>query len=125
MARVLKAGEGTRLDLPGRAATEIAGAGAGTASTTVRIVEIAPGPSSRGPHVHDGFEEVIHVLEGHGRFRADSGATEIGPGDTVIVPPGERHATENTGEGTLRLVCAFPVADIRPGTREFASWDDA
>lgn len=120
MARVVRAGTGRRLDLPGRVSTEIAGG----AATTVRLVEIAPGLTTRGPHAHEDFEEVIHVLEGQGRFRTDAGSHEVGPGDTVIVPPGERHATENTGDGPLKLICAFPVPDIRPGTREFDIWDD-
>lgn len=120
MATIVRAGKGKSLYLPGRASTEIAGG----ASTTVRLVEIGPGPPTRGPHVHEGFEEVIHVLEGEGRFRTDTGAQRIGPGDTLIVPPGERHATENAGTTPLRLICAFPVADIRPGTREFERWDD-
>lgn len=124
MVRHVRAGQGTRLDLPGRASTEIAAAGLGADATTVRIVEIAAGSGPRAPHVHDGFEEVIHVLSGQGRFRTDAGVLEIGPGDTVIVPPGERHATEQVGDVPLRLVCAFPVADIRPGTREFDNWND-
>ena len=117
MARRVAAGEGTRLDLPGRLSIEILGE-----ATTLRLVEIAPGMPRRGPHVHDGFEEVIHVIDGTGRFRSDGGEIALAPGDTVIVPAGERHATENTGAGPLRLVCAFPVPDIRPGTREFGEW---
>lgn len=124
MARVVRSGKGQRLDLPGRASMEIAGRALGTASTTVRLVEIAPGPTDRGPHVHDDFEEVIHILSGSGILKTSGGDHEIGPGDTVIVPPGECHQTVNDGGVPLRLVCAFPVADIRPSTREFRNWDD-
>lgn len=119
MARIVRSGDGTRLDLPGRRATEIAGT-----ATTLRLVEIAPGQETRGPHVHRTFEELIHVLSGAGRIRTDGGTHDIGAGDTVIVPAGERHATENVGNGPLLLLCAFPVPDIRPDTQEFESWSD-
>ena len=125
MARIVRQGEARVLDLPGRIATEVASAATGASSSTVRLVEIAPGTTSRGPHLHDGFEEVIHVLEGKGMLRTDGGDHPLAPGDTALVPSGERHQTVNVGNATLALVCVFPVADIRPGTREFESWGSA
>jgi hypothetical protein len=41
----------------------------------------------------------------------------------VLVPAEQLHATYNTGSTTLRLLCFFPVSDIRPGTEEFTSWE--
>ncbi len=125
MARIVRRGEGRVLGLPGRNAIEVASAATGAASSTARLVEIAPGTSSRGPHVHDGFEEVIHVLDGEGVLKTDGGDHALAPGDTALVPPGERHQTVNTGDMTLTLFCVFPVADIRSGTRELESWDSA
>lgn len=125
MARIVRRREAQVLDLPGRIATEVASAATGASSSTVRLVEIAPGTTARGPHVHDGFEEVIHVLEGKGALRTDGGDHPLSPGDTALVPAGERHQTVNIGNVTLALLCVFPVADIRPGTREFESWDSA
>ncbi len=125
MARIVRRNEGQALGLPGRNATEVASATTGATSLTVRLVEIAPGTTTRGPHVHDGFEEVIHVLEGEGVLKTDGGDHALAPGDTALVPPGERHQTVNAGDVTLTLFCVFPVADIRPGTRELESWDSA
>ncbi len=125
MARIVLRNEGQVLDLPGRIATELASAATGASTTTVRLVEISPGSTARGPHVHDGFEEVIHVLEGKGVLKTEGGDHPIAPGDTALVPSGERHQTVNTGDVTLTLFCVFPVADIRPGTRELESWDSA
>lgn len=122
---VIPLAAGRALSLPGRASTEVVGAPEGAAST-LRIVEIAPETPDaprRGPHVHDGFEEVIHVAAGTGVMQTDGGELPLKPGDTVLVHPGERHATYNTGAEPLRLVCFFPVPDIRPGTREFPGWD--
>lgn len=126
MAKLIAIGEAKTMNLPGRRSREIVGATAGAANSTVRLVEIdadKPGANPRGPHVHRGFEECIHVLAGEGVTRTESGEYRISAGDTVIVPPGERHATYNTGSSVLQLICFFPVNDIRPGTEEFASWD--
>jgi quercetin dioxygenase-like cupin family protein len=39
-------------------------------------------------------------------------------GDAIVIPPGEKHATQNTGSEPLILLCFFPVGDIRQGTAE-------
>lgn len=128
MARLLAQGEARQMALPGRRAAELVGAASGAEGCSVRLVEIdplPPGAPERGPHVHLGFEECIHVLAGRGVTRTPGAALAIGPGDTLLVPPGELHATSAAGPGVLRLICFFPVADIRPATREFASWEEA
>lgn len=124
MARLLRQAEALRLDLPGRSAIEVVSAATGARAATFRLVEIAPGPADRGPHIHDGFEEVIFVLAGHGEIRTPSGALPLVPGDTVLVPPNEPHASFNTGSEPLRLACFFAVSDIRPGTAELTGWDN-
>ena len=127
MAQLIGAKGADFLALPGRRSREVIGADCGADRCTVRIVEIlpeGPGDKRRGPHVLDGFEECSHVLAGCGVTRTDTGALPVGPGDTVLIPAGERHATYNTGTEILRLVCFFPIADIRPATREFDGWDD-
>ena len=119
MARLRKKADGERLVLPGRIATEVVGAGSGARGVTVRLVEVqppGPGEVERGPHVHHGFEECIHVLSGRGVTHAGGRAHPLEPGDTLLVPPGERHKTMCTGSEPLMLVCFFPVPDIRPGT---------
>jgi mannose-6-phosphate isomerase-like protein (cupin superfamily) len=127
MVKVIALADARAMSLPGRTAREIIAAHAGAERMTVRLVEIAPakpGEIGRGPHVHQGFEECIHVLDGRGITRTDTGEFPVAAGDTVLVPPGERHATYNTGSTRLRLLCFFPVNDIRPGTREFADWSE-
>lgn len=125
MAKVIALEDARAMNLPGRRAYEIVGLNAGAASSTVRLVEIEPeraGDARRGPHVHHGFEECIHVLSGEGMTRTDEGEYPVAAGDTVLVPAEQRHATYNTGSVVLRLLCFFPVNDIRPGTVEFPSW---
>lgn len=41
-------------------------------------------------HIHPG-EQVLYVLDGRGRVGTDAEEVEIGPGDVVYAPPGERH----------------------------------
>ncbi len=126
MVRVIAQKDARAMNLPGRRALEIVGLGTGSVHSTIRLVEIdpdKPGAKRRGPHVHHGFEECIHVLAGEGVTRTDAGDFPVSAGDTVLVPAGERHATYNTATGVLRLLCFFPINDIRPGTEEFVSWD--
>ncbi len=128
MARVVTLDSARRMELPGRRAQELVGAPVGAQNTTIRLVEIdplPPGAPERGPHVHIGFEESIHVLSGNGITRTPHGEYPLKPGDTILIPSGEIHATRAVGGETIRLFCFFPVADIRPATREFASWEEA
>ena len=128
MARVVPLDAVRQMSLPGRRARELIGAGEGAGGSTLRLVEIdplPPGAPERGPHVHDGFEESIHVLSGTGVTRTPRENFRLKPGDTILIPSGELHATTNDGEDVLRLLCFFPVPDIRPATREFASWEEA
>ncbi len=121
MARVCTQAEAKRLGLPGRTALELVSGEKGARAVTLRMVEIpvpAPGETPRGPHHHSDFEECIYVLSGRGTTHADSGTYELRAGDALLVPPGEKHVTRNTGTEPLLLLCFFPVADISGGTRE-------
>jgi mannose-6-phosphate isomerase-like protein (cupin superfamily) len=79
----------------------------------LRVVEVLPtakaGP--RHPHSHRGMEEVIYVERGSGKAWIDGEIAKIGPGDTILIPPGARHMMINTGRGLLKLFCAFSAAD--------------
>jgi mannose-6-phosphate isomerase-like protein (cupin superfamily) len=121
MARVYTQAEATNMGLPGRKALEIVSGEKGARGVTLRLVEIPvpePGDSPREPHTHSDFEECIFVLSGHGTTFADSGEFPIQPGDTLLMPPGEKHVTRNTGSEPLLLLCFFPVADITTSTQE-------
>ncbi len=121
MARVCTQAEAKRLGLPGRTALELVSGEKGARAVTLRLVEIpvhAAGETPRGPHQHSDFEECIYVLSGRGTTHADSGSFELRAGDALLVPPGEKHLTRNTGNEPLLLLCFFPVADISAGTRE-------
>jgi len=124
MAKVLTQAQATSMGLPGRKSLEIVSGEKGSRAVTLRLVEI-PVPKSgdvkRGPHYHQGFEECIFVMSGEGCTEADSGSHPLKAGDTILIPPGEKHMTRNTGTVPLVLLCFFPVADITQRTREPAS----
>jgi quercetin dioxygenase-like cupin family protein len=128
MAKVVKPADAGRLSLPGRQSSEIVSGPLGADKVSFRLVEIAPlepGAPPRGPHVHFDFEECIYVLSGEGATETETGEHPVEAGDTILIPPGELHATRATGGGPLTLLCFFPVADVGSGTKEFASWDEA
>ena len=122
MARVYTKADGKRLTLPGRISQEIICGESGARGVTVRLVEVPPakpGETPRGPHVHHDFEECIYVLTGEGVTHSGGREYPLKPGDTLLVPSGEKHKTICTSGDPLKLVCFFPIADIRPGTQEF------
>ena len=121
MARVFTQAEAKQLGLPGRKALEIVSGERGSRGVTLRLAEIPvpePGETPRGPHQHKDFEECIYVLSGTGTAYADSGEFPLKPGDTLLMPAGEKHVTRNTGTEPLLLLCFFPVSDIAKGTGE-------
>lgn len=124
MVQLLQQADAKLLNLPGRRSRE-AVSGALGSRMSLRIVEIAPrqaGETTRGPHLHRDFEECIYVLAGQGTMHAESGEYPAGPGDILLVPPGEKHMTVNNGHEPLVLLCFFPVPDVGAGTVEFASF---
>ena len=121
MARVLTQAQAKSMGLPGRKSLEIVSGEKGSASVTLRLVEIPvakPDDTLRGPHYHQGFEECIFVLSGQGCTEAEGGVHPLKTGDTILIPSGEKHVTRNTGKEPLVLLCFFPVADITKRTQE-------
>ncbi len=106
MARVLTQSQAKSMGLPGRKSLEIVSGEKGSMAVTLRLVEIPvpkPGEPARGPHHHQGFEECIFVMAGEGCTEADSGRYPLKAGDTILIPPGEKHVTRNTGTEPLQL----------------------
>lgn len=121
MAKLFTQAEGKQLGLPGRKALEIVSGARGSRNVTLRLAEIPvpqTGEQPRVAHQHNDFEECIFVLAGEGTTFADSGEYPLKPGDTLLMPAGEKHVTRNTGKEPLLLLCFFPVPDITTGTRE-------
>ena len=70
------------------------------ASFTLVVEIFAPGGATP-PNTHRAAQEAFFVLRGTGRARAGDTWREIGPGDTLMLPPETEHVVENTGAGKL------------------------
>jgi len=54
-------------------------------------------------HYHRVSEEIYFVLDGRGAMEVDGDERELGPGDTVLIPPGAWH--EIRALEPLRFLC--------------------
>ncbi len=51
-------------------------------------------------HSHE-HEQISHVIQGRLRFVVDEEAVEIGPGETLLIPPNVPHSAEVVGDETV------------------------
>ena len=80
----------------------------GAPNFIMRIFDIEPGFSTLY-HDHP-WEHEIFIINGEGTARSgDQEETTIREGDTIFIPPNEKHCLMNTGDGTLRLICLVPA----------------
>lgn len=56
-------------------------------------------------HKHLRTEELYHITAGRGLMTLDAERFEVGPGDTVCIPPGSTHCIRNIGAEPLRILC--------------------
>jgi quercetin dioxygenase-like cupin family protein len=74
------------------------------------------------PHIHPSMEERFEVIEGRPSFLAGRTWTTGAPGETVVVPPGMRHAYRNRSEETVHMVChARPPSTLQEFLEETAA----
>jgi mannose-6-phosphate isomerase-like protein (cupin superfamily) len=64
-------------------------------------------PPGRAPEHHHTYDEVVHVLAGHGVVHLATGDAPITPGTSVYLPPYQPHCLENTGEELLQVLGVF------------------
>lgn len=121
MAQICTQADAKRLGLPGRKSLELVSAEKGSRAITLRLVEIPvarEGEKMRGPHFHSNSEECMFVLSGQGTTHAETGDFKLEAGDAILIPPGEKHVTRNSGNEPLILLCFFPTADVTAGMQE-------
>jgi mannose-6-phosphate isomerase-like protein (cupin superfamily) len=61
--------------------------------------------------------EVYYILEGEGVMQIDAERQEVGPGQTVYIPPHAVQHIENTGNTNLKFLCIVDPA-WRPDLEE-------
>jgi quercetin dioxygenase-like cupin family protein len=66
------------------------------------------------PHVHPAMEERFEVISGELSFLSGRKWQTAGPGETIVVPPGTRHAYRNPGGELAHGVCrASPAQSLQ------------
>ena len=63
---------------------------------------MAPGQSTQR-HYHIHSEEFYFLLEGLAQMEVDGCIKNVGPGDAILIPPGDRH--QITAQTQLRFLC--------------------
>ena len=56
-------------------------------------------------HIHNETEEIYHFTSGKGVMTVGEEKFQVEAGDTVLIPPGNPHRLENSGEAPLKLLC--------------------
>lgn len=102
------------LTRPGKRSAQIVSTrNAPRARMTITRVVLEPGAVSP-PHRHEAAEQTWIVEQGAARLMmGDDGSARLGAGDVVVIPPGEIHGVENTGDvDFVYLAAATPPEDM-------------
>ncbi len=65
---------------------------------------LQPGQATE-EHYHARTEEIYFITHGTGRLRIGAETRDVGTGDAIAIPPGQKHKLWNTGSEVLRLLC--------------------
>lgn len=72
------------------------------------------------PHVHDGDDEIFHILSGRLTFVTPDGEWSGGPASSVVLPAGIRHGFRNDGAEPVHcLVIVTPGVQAAEMFRHF------
>ncbi len=84
----------------------------------VTLVKFSPGGRTTW-HTH-AFEQGLIIVEGHGIVATEQEEFEVGPGDIVIVPAGEKHwhgGTETTAMAHYSITTPGETSVLEPVQR--------
>jgi mannose-6-phosphate isomerase-like protein (cupin superfamily) len=91
----------------------------GCPDVTQFVGSIPPGRAAMHSHVYD---EVIYVLEGHGKLHVGGEEFPIAPGTCMHLPPLVEHSLENESDAQMRVLGVFhPSGD--PASRAYEAND--
>jgi mannose-6-phosphate isomerase-like protein (cupin superfamily) len=71
---------------------------------------VVPAGTELSEHI-DPLEEIYFILYGSGLMRVGDDEREVGAGDAIWIPVGDRHSLKNTGTDTMAIVvvAAYPT----------------
>jgi mannose-6-phosphate isomerase-like protein (cupin superfamily) len=76
----------------------------GTKLQSLAEARLAPGGGTQR-HYHALSEEIYFITAGRAEMDLDGERTELGPGETVAIPPGAWHEITALGDDELRFLC--------------------
>jgi mannose-6-phosphate isomerase-like protein (cupin superfamily) len=95
---------------PGEIILELAGLARNNAQRlSLAEVTITPNGGAR-EHYHRQMEEVYYLLQGQARLTVGEKTRIVGPGDTIVIPPGARHKIVNVGAADVVMIVACAPA---------------
>lgn len=107
---ILKFDDAPEFDLAGVRVRGLSSPSRGALETTSYRVDLQPG--QRLPeHRHD-QEEVFHVVSGPITVFLDGAETLLGPGDTVMIPPGVSHFVYAGASEACAILAMMPVGTV-------------
>lgn len=74
---------------------------------TLAIIRVAPHSRARPAHSHPAGEEIIYILNGHGRVLIDGEVQPVKAGCAVLFPTGKVHMLENLSDEEMKVACFF------------------
>jgi len=76
---------------------------------SVAWIRVPPGVAV-AEHKHFELEETYTIVQGRGRMKLDGATREMGPGEAVIIRPGQWHTIRAAGDEPVEMVvtCAPP-----------------
>jgi quercetin dioxygenase-like cupin family protein len=65
-------------------------------------------------HSHDGYEETIYGLAGVLTWTVEGASTDVGPGETLVIPRGAVHRFDNLGDAAASALAAVIPGVLGP-----------
>jgi mannose-6-phosphate isomerase-like protein (cupin superfamily) len=91
---------------------QIAGRSSGMTSHSLAVIT-HPAGTACVEHHHTVADEVYLVWSGRGRVRVDGETRAVGPGDAVVIRPGQHHKVWSDGpEDLVLIVSCAPAYEV-------------
>jgi len=74
---------------------------------SMATIRVAPHARALPAHSHPEGEEIIYILNGHGRVLIDGEIEPVKAGCAVLFPKGKVHILENLSDEEMKVACFF------------------
>ena len=74
---------------------------------SLATIRVAPHGRALPAHSHPEGEEIIYILNGHGRVLIDGEIEPVKAGCAVLFPKGKVHILENLSDEEMKVACFF------------------